>query len=52
MDSFKYAFTECLPFIYSTKMYLVYAIIRTALGAGDIVTIKEIPTLMEILFSL
>lgn len=39
-------------FIYSTKMYLVSAIIRTALGAGEIVTIKAIPILLELLFSL
>lgn len=39
-------------FIYSTKMYLVSAIIRTGLGARDIVTIKAIPTLMELLISL
>ena len=36
-------------FIYSTRIYLVFVIIHTALGAGDIVEIKEIPTLTELL---
>lgn len=33
-------------------MYLVFVIIRISLGAGDIVEIKEIPTLTELLVSL
>lgn len=36
-------------FIYSTRMYLVSAMITTALEAGNIVEIKEIPELMELL---
>lgn len=51
MDSFKYILVNH-SFIYSTKMYLVSAIIRIALDSGNILTIKEIPTLVELLFSL
>lgn len=48
----KYMLSVYLSFIYSTRTYLVFVIIRTVLGAEDIVEIKEIPTLTELLVSL
>ena len=52
MGSFVTLIIECLLSVYLfDKNYFMSAIIRTVLGDRDIVEMREIPTLMELLFS-
>ena len=52
MGSFVTLVIECLLSVYLfDKNYFMSAIIRTVLGDRDIVEMREIPTLMELLFS-